>query len=218
MIVQEIIDSAKRDIGQDGGGFTDEKLLDMANEGLTDFCRYTEMLEKSTDTTVAALDGVLNIPSDFLESRQMRWSYNKQVYPKSERVLDYGQRDWIFEVGSPAFSVYFNYDQLRLKPINDSAGTVKYRHAYIPGTMQLSSTPPIPTVWHDAIIDFIAANCSLILKEYENATMRLNEYLKKRRKAKQQSRDGQRTPDTMLTMRTVNVFNYPLWDQGYRTK
>jgi len=219
LTVQEIIDRAKDDFDQTGDGtFSDTQLLAIFNEGYTDLCRNTEMLDKQSEVTMSALDGVLTIPSDFLHARQTRWSYNTQLYAKSHRILDYDQRDWKNEVGTPEYSVYFNFDQMRLKPINSAAGTVTFRYTYIPADLTVSDSPAIPLVYQEALVDFIVAQMFVIVKEYNNANAYWGNYLKRRARAKRQSRDGQRTPDTLTTQRPVNVFSYPKWDQGYRTK
>ena len=217
MTVQEIIDSVKYRVDQSGtGGLTDLQLLDYVDEGYVDFCRHTEMLEKLSDVVISAFDGMVDVPSDFLESRQTRWSYNTQLFPQPERVLDYNESDWMFEVGTPEYYTPFTWNKIRLKPINDAAGTVRFRHAYIPGTMQLTSTPEIPEVWHEALTDFVAAQYYLIFKEYKNYQREWGRYLEKRNKARGQTRTG--TPDRMMTQKPIDVYNYPKWDYGYRSK
>lgn len=220
MTASEILTQVKSDLDQQGstGAFSDAQLLVILNEGYTDFCRYTEVRGKTSTTTVAALDHTVSLPSDHLETRQIRWSYNRHLYPKSERVLDYGQRDWVFEVGTPESTCYYNYNKLRLKPITDSAGTVTFKYAYIPSSLTTSDSPDIPAHFQSCLVNFVNAICFLTLKEKENAGRHWGIYLKAREKAKTQFRDVQRTPDTMISSHPVDIYNYQLWDEGARTK
>jgi hypothetical protein len=70
----------------------------------------------------------------------------------------------------------------------------------------------------DALVDYVAAHCFWIMKEYENGVRMWADYMKIRQDLKRRSKQEQMTPDTFDNQRPVDVFNYPLWDQGYRNR
>ena len=220
MTAAQLIAQVKIDIDQQGdaGRFSDTELLSLLNEGYVDFCRFTECREKKADTLTAALEAFYSLPSDFLDARQFRWADTDQLITKHERRLDDDERDWVFDVGTPENVVYFNWNVVRIKPIPASAGTVQFRYAYITSDMIITDSPDYPHVWHDALVDFVNAQCFFAMREYENGAQSWLRYVKRREKAKAQSRLGQRTPDTFVTRRPISIFNYRKWDQGYRTR
>ena len=218
---QQLIDEVKIRIDQDGdsGFFSDSDLLSILNEGYRDLCRYTEILEKDTEVTLSSLESLVSIPADFLESRQIRWSYNRQLYVRTEREMDWDIQGWNAEVGRPDNAIYFNWDVLRLSPIPSSAGTVRFRHSYVPSSdLGATDSPAIPNVFEECLIDYMCAHAFVIMKEYDNAVRFTAEWKTTREDCKRRARQGQMTPDTMETQRPVDVFNYPLWDQGYRNR
>ncbi|MHC4951672.1 MAG: phage adaptor protein [Planctomycetota bacterium] len=221
MTAQELINEALVKIDQDGsnGFFSNADLLSILNEGYRDLVRFTEALEKDTETTTTALEAVVSLPSDFLESRQMRWSYNRQLYVRTEREMDWDVQNWLEEVGRPDNAIYFNWNRIRLTPLPTSAGTVRFRHAYWPSTaLTATDEPALPDVFSDALVDYVAAHCFWIMKEYENGVRMWADYMKIRQDLKRRSKQEQMTPDTFDNQRPVDVFNYPLWDQGYRNR
>jgi len=221
MNVVEILTEVKSDIRQTGeGGFTDTQLLALLNEGYVDFCRFTECREKSTEIVTEALHGSFETPSDFLESRQYRWSYNRQIFPRAEVTLDDDDsNEWEFRVADqPDSVVYFNWKNNRLYPIPSSAGTVLMRHAFIPDDLTLADTPDIPKVYHDALVDYVDSECLFIMRDFTSAADARKSYDKRRLKARSQSNQGQRTPNTLVSQRPVTVFNYKSWDYRYRKR
>lgn len=219
MTAQEIIDQAKTEFDQQNseGALTDAQWLTLLNEGYTDFCRYTEIKEKSSTTSVSALSSLYSLPSDFLDSRQFRWSYNRQLYPKHQKKLDYDNSGWIFEVGTPENIAYYNYNAIRLKPIPSAAGTITFRYAYIPEALSLSTELDIPQTFQDAMFYWLVANAQLMFRQIELGMERFKTYMELRSKARAQARQYQRTPDTLFSQHPVTVFNYPLFDQRYRS-
>ena len=220
MTGQELVNRTL-DVIQQGtsGRFTPAQILGFVNEGYVDFCRNTEMLEKSTTTSLGALESLVSIPSDFLDARQYRVSYNQELYPRTERDLDYLQNTgWIFEVGTPEQVVYYNYNVLRTKPISSAAATVTHRYAYIPEDITLTTEPQTPPVYHTCLADFASTQCFMIMREFKNGAFYYLKYKNQREKAKAQSRVGQQTPDTLTSQRPVTVFNYNRWDWGYRVR
>jgi hypothetical protein len=86
MTANELLTEVKTDLQQYASDkFSDTQLLSLLNEGYRDIMRVTEIVEKSATTTITALDSVIGMPSDFLESRQVRWSYNRVLYPQEPR-------------------------------------------------------------------------------------------------------------------------------------
>lgn len=220
MLVSEIITRIKYAINQeDTDRFSNQELLDVINEGYVDFCRFTEMLEKSSTTVMSALSSVVSLPTDFLDARQFRWSYNQVLYPYSARKLDYNEARWTTQVGTnPEAVVYRNWGSLRLKPIISTAGTLLMKYAYVPSTsLTTSDTPAILQVFHEALVDFGAAECFYSMRDFKNGDLKWSLYLERREKGKVQARQWQRTPDTMLSTRPVTVFNYPYWDNRFRS-
>lgn len=219
--VAALLSEIKIRIDQEGttGFFSDANVISILNEGYRDLVRYTEIWEKDTNVVTTALIPIVPLPSDFLSSRQIRWSYNQQLYPRTERELDYDYQKWLFQYGTPADVVYFNWNQVRIHPNATSAGTVKFRHTYYP-TTDLTSTdsPNLPEMFVDALVDYVCANAFLIMKEYENATAQWEKYISTRQELKDRARPGQMTPDTIETQRPVDAFNYPLWDSNYRIR
>jgi hypothetical protein len=71
MTAQELINEALVKIDQDGsnGFFSNADLLSILNEGYRDLVRFTEALEKDTETTTTALEAVVSLPSDFLSGK-----------------------------------------------------------------------------------------------------------------------------------------------------
>jgi len=221
MTVAEIVAEVKVRIDQDGdaGFFSDADLISLTNEAYRDITRFCESLEKDSTTSVGSYDSLQSIPADFLESRQMRWSTNRQLYVRSEREMDWDINNWMFETGTPDNAIYFNWNQIRLSPIPQSAGTLRFRYAYVPST-DLTSTdePSLPDVFASILVDYVCAHGFAIMKEYENAERKWGDYLVRRQDLKRRSKQDQMTPDTMDNQRPVDVFNYPLWDQGYRNR
>lgn len=218
MTAQELINQAKIEVDQPAseGALTDAQWLTLFNEGYIDFCRHTEILEKSTTATVSALLSLYSLPSDFLDSREFRWSYNRQLYPRHEKKLDYDNKTWEFEVGTPEALAYFNYNAIRLKPIPSAAGTLTFRYAYVPTAITLTDTPQIIAMLQHAMKDYMVAMAQLLFRQIEDGVSRYKIYLETRSKAKEQSRNYQKTPDTLFSQKPVTVFNYPFWDARYR--
>lgn len=198
--------------------FSDAEVLVIVNEGYVDFCRYSQCLEKLSTEVIAAYDAIVELPSDFLEARQTRLSYNRPLYPKSARQLDYDEQAWPFRLGTPEETVYWNYNVLRLKPITSAAGTVTFRHSYIPSDLTSTAEPQILDVFHQALIDFGCAEIFYGMRDFKNADLKWASYKILRQKGKAQARQWQQTPDTLLAQRPVTVFNYPLWDNRYRSR
>lgn len=220
MTALEIINQILVEIDQRNtpGTFSQAQMLDIVNEGYFDFCWNTEIKEKTVQQTVSSLEAVRSLPSDFIESRQFRWSSNIQLYPKTERDLDYNKTGWVGDVGTPENVVYFNYNTVRLHPIPSAAGTITHRYSYLPAELGINDTPQIMSVYHDALADYGKAQCFWILKKKANAKKYYEAYLMARDKGEAQSRNLQRTPDIMTSQRNVTVFNYPYWDTGYRIR
>lgn len=214
MLISEIITQVKADIQQTGTeGFSDSELLTMCIEADVDFSRFTESVEKTSTATVAANTSLVSLPTDYLENRQVRWSYNKLLYAKTERQMSYSDKTWVNQINTvPTDYVYWDYGAIRLHPIPSSAGTVTFRHAYVRSSLTTTDTPSAPKMWHGAIIDFVTAECFYIMREYENGDRAWTEYINKRSKAKNQFTIGQRTPDTLQTMRQQSNFNWGSWN------
>jgi hypothetical protein len=222
MTGQEIVDSVKRDIGQptSTGFFTDQDILDIVNEGYIDFCRFTEILEAQTTQQVTAYQSLYSVPADFIESRQFRWSYNRQLFPYSERKLDYNQKGWQLEFQSYSDNLtYYNWGTFRLRPIPTVAGTITHRYSRFPTTnISLTTSPEFISIYHDALVTFSVAECFYVLRNYMAADEAWADYLRIRQDAKSQVRQYTRSPDTMLSQRHVTVFNYPYYDQRFRSR
>ena len=220
MTAADLVAEVKIRIDQDGdaGFFSDADLLSLLNEGYRDLARFSEALEKDTEVTLEALDSLVSIPEDFIEARQTRWSYNRQLYPRTEREMDWDVDNWMFETGVPDNNIYFNWNRMRLTPIPESAGTVRFRYTYVPEDMTSTDEPLFPDVFSSSLTDYAAAHCFAIMKEYENALEVWQEYVAVRQNLKRRSKQEQMTPDTMTSQRPVTVFNYPLWDQNYRSR
>lgn len=218
MTGQEIVNRANQKMLQTSGDkFSDATMLSFVNEGYVDFCRATQILEKTTLKTISSLDSYVELPTDFLESRQVRWSYDRQIFPGSERKLDYNQRDWVFEVGTPEAMVYRNYNTVRLKPISSAAGTVMFRHSYIPSDVTTGSEPSFVGMFHDALANFAVAEALRVSRKYEEADKFWGAYVADREKAKTYARQYQRTPDIFVGQRPTTVFNWPYWDSRFRS-
>lgn len=216
MTFAEIIAQVKIDLRQDGtGGFTNAQLLQLAQEGDVDFCRYTSSREKISTKTVGAYESIVSLPDDFLEGRQTRWSYNLLLYPKTQRQLYYDTREWDHKVaGQPTNLVYWNYNQIRLYPIPSVAGTVLFRHAYVRNSsVTTADSPDCPLSWHGAVVDYVVSECLSAQRKYDQSDEVWSRYLTKRVKAKAQFTEGQRTPDTLQGMRPKTNFNWQLWNQ-----
>lgn len=220
MLASEIISRIKLAIGQssDDDRFSATDLLNIVNEGYVDFCRYTEALETITTSTMTALSSVVTLPSNFLEARQFRWSYNRPLYPMSRRKLDYDEQTWTNVVGTPEAIVYQNWGAVRTKPITLSAGTVTMKYAYIPSDLTTSDTPSLMSVFHEALIDFGASECFYAMRDASNGKLKWDSYLERREKGKVQSRQFQRTPDVFLSQRPITTFNLPYWDNRFRSR
>ena len=220
MTAQQVIDEAKIKLQQDGdsGFLTDAEYLEFVNEGYRDLTRYTEALERDTSTVAASWQSVISVPTDFLESRQIRWMPTRQLYVKNEREMDWDIQGWLVEVGTPDNAIYFNWDQIRLYPIPESAGTVRFRHTYIPPDLGLTDEPLLLDVFVDTLVFYVCANVTMVAKEYMNSEMFWKRYLEHRQELKRRSKQDQMTPDIFDNQRPVDVFNYPLWDQQYRNR
>lgn len=214
MTAQQIIDRAKTETGQSSGGLTDAKLLTILNEGITDFIRFTKCRYKQSSVQQTAYESSVSLPTDYLQTIQFRWGVKRQLYPKSERTLDYKDGQWIFQVGTPENVIFWNYNEVRLKPIPSAAATFVHRYHFIPSDITLSEEPDVPETWHDAFIEWLKSQMYLIFREYQNFDDSWAMYVQQRLKAKAQSKTG--TPDTLQTQIPVTTFNYPYWDQGFR--
>lgn len=214
MTPTELFVDIRNDI-QDDTVFTDTQLLALTNEALRDFTRYTEIKHKDVTQTTAALNSLVDLPSDFVDLRSVRWSYNTQLIPRNERKLDYDSNTWKFEVGTPELYVFFNYNQIRVKPIPSAAGTVKFRTSYVPADLTASDDIPLPVSFVHTLRLFVDAMCFVIVRDYEKAKEKWSEYLQEREQARTQAQTP--SPDVMKGQRNVNVFNYPMWDSRYRT-
>lgn len=218
MTVADILAQVKTDIdqGTDSGRFSDADLLNLLNEGYRDFCNETGIRVKVEETILNQYDSLLSLDDDFVESIQIRVKDTQQIFPTSERKLDYDSADWRFEVGTPDRCVYFDTNVIRMVPILSAAATIEHRHSYIPTDLTSTDTPDFAKVYHDAMVDYVDSQCFLVLREYENAGRAWASYLKRRDKAKAQAKPGQRTPDTFVTQRPMTVFNYENWTRRTR--
>lgn len=219
--VADLISSIKIKIDQEGtsGFFSDSDLTALLNEGYRDLVRFTGVWEKDSDITATALIPSITLPPEFLSSRQMRWSYNQQIYPRTERELDYDYKGWMFQYGTPSDAVYVNWNEIWLHPTPSAAGTVKLRHTYFPTTdLTSSDTPSLPKMFIGLLEDYVCAFAFLIMKEYENSDEYFVKYFQGRQELKSRAQVGGMTPDTFDTQRPVDAFNYPLYDPNYRIR
>lgn len=218
MTAAEILAAADLRTGQDNSsGVTDTQKLLLLNEGYADFCRVTEILQTSQDVVIAAYSPTVSLPSNFLDGRQFRWSYNKELYPKAERILDRERVNWKYQVGTPEYVTYGNYNWIRMQPYSSSAGTLKIRYCQMPTSLGLTDSPVIPIVYHESLIYFVESRIHLIKKRYDEFTSAWTNYVKGREEAKMQAW-MKFTPDRFLSSEPVNYFNYQKWDSGYRSK
>ena len=198
------------------GRFTDAQILSMVNEGYTDFCRFTEMNHKSSTQVLPQYTALASIPDDYVDMRQVRLSYNRELYVRSERELDYQEMGWPTQVGSPETAVFYNYNMLRTKPIVSAASTITYRYCYIPTAITLTTEPNIPLVYHPALVDYASAQSFYIWRDYNNGALYWAKYVKDREQGKSEAQT--KTPDTFTSQRPVTQFNYNRWDYGYRNR
>lgn len=217
MIGQELIDRVRSTTENPSPGrFTDDQILALLNEGYTDWCRYTEMLHKSSTFALPQYNSLVSVPSDYVSMRQVRWSYNRELYIRTERELDYRETGWPFQVGTPESVVFYNYNVLRTKPIATAAGTVTFRYTYAPTDFTLTTEPAIPKIYHIWLAEFACAQSYYLWRDYENGAAAMGRYMEARKKARGQAQE--KTPDTLTSQRPVTAFNYNRWDYGYRSR
>lgn len=221
MTAGEVITRIKQEIRQsttDDDRFSSTDLLNVVNEGYVDFCRYTEILETVSTSVMSSLTSLVSLPANFIDARQFRWSYNRPLYTYSSRKLDYNEQAWKTEVGTPDAVVFTNWSAIRTKPITSAAGTITMKYSYIPTALTTSDEPSFLKSFHDALVSFGAAECFFMMKDIKNGNIHWKRYFDTRKKARSQAHSWQRTPDTMLSQRPVSVFNYPYWDNRFRSK
>jgi hypothetical protein len=215
----EIIDRVKSDIQQVGltGFYTDAQFLALLNEGLHDFTRRVEPRETTVTQAVASYQIRIELPSNFLEMRQVRWGANTQLIPYSERQLDEEQDGWISRVDTePIKYTQVSWNVIRIYPIPSAAGTLTLRYARELPELTLTDEPDLPQVWHEAMIYYTEAMAFYGMREYANAAEAWGEYLRRSASAKAKAHVGSRTSDTFVTQRPMDVLNELFWRRGQR--
>ena len=250
MTPREILGLVRIEVGDpEGDRFTDDYLIDFLNFIHDDFCRFTEILQISEDiswgslfpTATVGKDVIVLDPFDYTpihiqnvfvtrendeSTGALLNETRSQVYPKSERNLDYMRDDWRWEYGRPEhYIVWTKSFGLRIHPIPIRTTRINVNYTFIDNDVTLGPGGDesadgaflSPAMFHRVFVYGVSALCFFMMKEYDNLAKSWGKYVAGRQEAFAQIQ-SRRSPDIMYSQRPVDVFNYPLWDEGYRTK
>lgn len=143
---------------------SDETILEQASMAEGEFARATLALYDIATSTTEVGNSLVSLPSNFFTLSAVMLN-NVQLRLVTVSELDFGYYtfdgvensrrfgDWRTATGVPRFAVIDMYpDKIRLVPSPTSVGTINMEGYAYPPSLSISSTPQIPSAYHELLV------------------------------------------------------------------